>query len=212
MVYTITMLITFFAGIVLIGHSVLYIIDGLYWRNLDLLIEPSILRGFHVKRLVKWSSLLLIFIAISACGALSWGKLSVQLFLTIFLWMVTVTDFEQQLIFDEVLVAFGVVVLLAAPWNAVPFFNMLLGAALGGGIMFLVALLTRGAIGDGDLKLLIVLGLWQGVDGIIVTSFMGFLLGGSAAFFLLIFRFKKRRDTFAYGPYFVFGALLSFLL
>ena len=66
----------------------------------------------------------------------------------------------------------------------------------------LLAILTRGGIGGGDIKLIFVLGLWLGSRLLMGTVILGFCLGGLAALFLLLTKQKKRKEFFAYGPYF----------
>lgn len=40
----------------------------------------------------------------------------------------------------------------------------------------------------------------------------GIVLGGLAAFLLMLLRLKKRKSAFAYGPYFALTALTLFLM
>jgi leader peptidase (prepilin peptidase)/N-methyltransferase len=129
-----------------------------------------------------------------------------------FLILFTITDFEQQVIFDVMQLPFA---LCGLAFCLVSGFSLLnhLTAALGGGVIFLVlAILTRGGIGGGDIKLIAALGLWLGTTALIDVVAFGFIAGGIAAFILLVFRHKKRTDKFAYGPYFTLAALLQLFL
>ncbi len=119
-----------------------------------------------------------------------------------FLLLTICTDFEQYVIFDKMLIPFA---LLSIPFFfllPLPIGSHLLAAFADGAVFLLLAILTRGAIGGGDIKLIFVLGLWMGPRQLITVSLLGFLLGGIAAVFLLITGKKKKRDFFAYGPYF----------
>jgi len=91
-----------------------------------------------------------------------------------------------------------------------------LAAALGGGLLFfLLTLLTKGAIGGGDIKLIAAMGLWLGIRPLITVITYGFIVGGLAALFLLLTKQKTRHDYFAYGPYFALsgiGILLGCLI
>ena len=79
-----------------------------------------------------------------------------------------------------------------------------------GGILFLVlAILTRGGIGGGDIKLIAALGLWLGSSQLLDVIVMGLIAGGIGAFLLMKFAHKKKTDTFAYGPFFTVAALLQ---
>ena len=83
-----------------------------------------------------------------------------------------------------------------------------LAAGLGGGLLFFVlAVLTKGSIGGGDIKLIAALGLWLGVRSLIALIAYGFVAGGAAALFLLVTKQKSRHDYFAYGPYFALSGI-----
>ena len=73
-------------------------------------------------------------------------------------------------------------------------------------IFTLLAVITRGGIGGGDIKLIGVLGIWFGIDLIDVVSY-GFILGGIFAVILIALKIKQRTDFFAYGIYFSMTAL-----
>lgn len=134
------------------------------------------------------------------------------LFYIYFLVIFTVTDFEQQVIFDNMMLPFALMGLSAAFISEAGILNHLL-AALGGGALFLLlAILTRGGIGGGDIKLIAALGLWLGVSSLTHVIAVGLISGGIAALFLLLSGQKKRTDTFAYGPYFAIAALIVLLL
>ena len=69
-----------------------------------------------------------------------------------FLVLFTITDFEQQVIFDVMQLPFALCGLVFCLVSGFPLLNHLT-AALGGGVIFLVlAILTRGGIGGGDIK------------------------------------------------------------
>ena len=129
-----------------------------------------------------------------------------------FLVLFTITDFEQQVIFDVMQLVFALCGLAFCLFSGVPLLNHLT-AALGGGVIFLVlSILTRGGIGGGDIKLIAALGLWLGTAALIDVVAFGFIAGGIAAFILMVFMHKKRTDKFAYGPYFTLAALLQLFL
>ena len=75
----------------------------------------------------------------------------------------------------------------------------------------LLAVLTRGGVGGGDVKLIAALGLWLGPARLTTVAFIGLALGGLAALLLLLTKRKKRRETFAYGPYFAVPAVVFLL-
>lgn len=128
-----------------------------------------------------------------------------------FLLLFTFSDFEQEVIFDHMLLPFAIFGIIFTLTAGLPFFNHLTAAA-GGGISFLLlAILTRGGIGGGDIKLIAALGIWLGTDNLLTVTCIGLLTGGVFAFLLLISKRKKRTDYFAYGPFFTLTALFYLL-
>ena len=122
------------------------------------------------------------------------------------------TDFEQYVIFDKMLLPFA---LLSLPFIITLNFsvvNHFSAAIFGGGIFFILMLISKNGLGGGDVKLIFVLGLWLGVEGLISVFLSGTILAGISAMILLLTKIKNRHDVFAYGPYFCIsaGGLLLF--
>ena len=138
--------------------------------------------------------------------ALFWGFLAL-----FFLLLITCTDFEQYVIFDAMLLPFALAGLAATLLLGMPVPDHLLSGFLGGLAFLLLAILTRGGIGGGDVKLIAVLGLWFGSERLPSIVVLGLLLGGLAALFLLLSKKKKRQEAFAYGPYFCLAAIFFLL-
>ena len=87
-----------------------------------------------------------------------------------------------MLIPDKVLLPFAVVLLgvrLFIPLE--PWWDSLLGALVGFGVLFLIAVVSKGGMGGGDIKLFFVIGLVLGTVNTLVTLFFaassGRLLG-----------------------------------
>ena len=124
-----------------------------------------------------------------------------------FLSFVTITDFEQYVIFDSMLLPFALCGMCYTLHLHLPVTEHL-AAGLGGGLLFfLLTLLTKGAIGGGDIKLIAAMGLWLGIRPLLSVIAYGFIAGGIAAFILLLTKQKSRHSYFAYGPYFALSGL-----
>ncbi len=134
------------------------------------------------------------------------------------LLMITVTDWEQRLIFDDTtrpLAVLGLVRTIfvsCATASYTPLLENLLAAVVGGLAFLILAYLTQGGVGGGDVKLIAALGLWLGPDRLLTVVCAGLFLGGLAALWLLLTGQKKRKDAFAYGPCFTIPAILSLLI
>lgn len=85
------------------------------------------------------------------------------------------------------------------------------GLAAGGGFLLLVAVLSRGAMGGGDIKLFGVVGLFLGFEKTVLAMLLTFLIGGLVSLFLLATGIKGRKDYIPFGPFISAGSLLSLL-
>ena len=158
--------------------------------------------------------LLLLIWTLKAWNIASGAQLLYYVIAIVLLVFITVTDYEQYVIFDSMLLPFAVAGICYSLHMRLPITEHL-AAALGGGLLFfLLTLLTKGAIGGGDIKLIAALGLWLGIRPLLSVIAYGLIAGGIAALFLLITKQKSRHDYFAYGPYFALsgiGVLLSWI-
>ena len=131
-----------------------------------------------------------------------------QYFMVLYTW----TDLEQRVIFDRMLIPFAVIGLISVPLLDRVLTDHLMAAAVGGIVFLVLAVLTKGGIGGGDIKLVAALGLWLGSDMLMTVVIAGIVLGGMAALILLATGKRKKGDFFAYGPYFTISAQLFTLL
>lgn len=100
----------------------------------------------------------------------------------------------------------GVVMVLAGRLS--PPLSAWMGALIGGGLLFLVRLLSRGGLGGGDVKLAAALGIWTGLDGIFPALFVAFLLGslwGIGQFFVS----RGKRTKLPFGPFLAMGGIVG---
>ena len=154
----------------------------------------------------------LLLVLLSICIGKAWSiATGTQLFYfviaIVLLVFVTISDFEQYVIFDSMLLPLAVAGACYTMHIQMPLTEHL-AAALGGGLLFfLLTLLTKGAIGGGDIKRITAMGIWLGVGPLITAITYGFIVGGLAALFLLLTKQKARHDYFAYGPYFALSGI-----
>lgn len=110
----------------------------------------------------------------------------------------------------------GVLLVVAAliegqPWTAV---RVLGGGAAAFAGMLVLALLARGGLGMGDVKLAGLLGLGLGHLSwahVLLGIFGGFLIGGVVAIGLLVTGVRSRKDAVPFGPSLCAGALATIL-
>ena len=129
-----------------------------------------------------------------------------------------VTDVDTQLIPNRILgkaVAIAVP-LLAAGWLVDRDAGSLLIAAGGSaayfGVMYLLALVARGGLGYGDVKLAILIGAFTGFlgwDHVVIAGVGAFLTGGIVSLVLLATRIRGRKDAIAFGPFMIAAGVIA---
>lgn len=92
--------------------------------------------------------------------------------------------------------------------------NALLGVLVGGGILWALAwaspyLFGREGMGGGDIKLMAMIGAFLGWKPALLTIMIGSLTGSVIGIGLIALRFMKRDEYIPFGPFLVFGALVS---
>ena len=187
-------------------------IDKLYHQEKDdsLFSFPD-----RITKRAKFRKPILFFLLLFCIGK-AWYAVSIPTVLyyiaaIAFLSFITITDFEQYVIFDSMLLPLAALGLCYTVHQQLSLTEHL-AAGLGGGLLFLLlTILTKGAIGGGDIKLIAALGMWLGIRPLLSVIMCGFLAGGAAALFLLITKQKKRQDYFAYGPYFALSGIAVLL-
>ena len=147
-------------------------------------------------------------------------ELPIALFYVSIFMVILVIDFEHGLILNKIVYPAMVVTLLLSV-----FFTIFLPqvgivpdiawAAVGGGIGFvvflLIAVVSRGGMGFGDVKLAALIGLVTGFPLVIVALIMGMILGGLVAVVLLGFKIKKRKEAMPFGPFLAVAAIVTLL-
>lgn len=105
----------------------------------------------------------------------------------------------------------GVIFITLESWKLQTFpFDYLLGALIGFLIIGLIVFITRG-MGEGDIEIAALCGLFLGVIGSILTLFLGIVFGGIGGAILLARQAKGLKDEMAFGPYLVIAAMISML-
>ena len=135
-----------------------------------------------------------------------------SLVFTCFIIVIAFIDWEHHLIFNNVLIwlaGFGVAINLFI--GKIGLMEMLLAGLFGGGVFLLLALISKGGFGGGDVKFMAALGIWLGLKYTLLAFFLTFLLGGFGAAVLLALKIKGRKDNIAYGPYIAVAAFLTLL-
>jgi leader peptidase (prepilin peptidase)/N-methyltransferase len=140
--------------------------------------------------------------------------------------VITFIDLEFQIIPDRITLPWiPSSLILGATVLPDPFFrydflgfkHSLIGMLLGGGLFYLIAVIgsavfKKDAMGGGDIKMMAMIGGILGYKGVILTTFIGSLIGSVAGIIVIILRGRKWGIKIPFGPFLAFGAIVSLLL
>jgi leader peptidase (prepilin peptidase)/N-methyltransferase len=127
--------------------------------------------------------------------------------------IVTLTDLEQRIIPNKVLIAGAVLCLaVAAPTDPAGLPERAIAAVGAGGLFFLVALAYPAGMGLGDVKLAATMGLFLGAA--VAPAILVALLAGSVVGLALIARHGAgaRRMAIPFGPFLALGGVAGLLV
>lgn len=137
--------------------------------------------------------------------------------MTLILIVMTMIDYDHQIIPDGLTLMLGILgiaylALIRFPESG---FNTILPSALGfllgGGLFLLIAVVSNGGMGGGDIKLMAVLGLWFGWKHLLLLMMLSFVSGAIISVLLLAFRIKGRKEAIPFGPFIALAAYLTSL-
>jgi leader peptidase (prepilin peptidase)/N-methyltransferase len=84
-----------------------------------------------------------------------------------------------------------------------------IGGGIGFGILFIIALTSRGGMGWGDVKLAALIGLIAGFPLVLLAMFLAVIIGGLTAGILLLLKLKGRKDAIPFGPFLAVAAMVT---
>lgn len=133
---------------------------------------------------------------------------------------VTVPDIKEHIIPNKVILAGVVLRVCYAVVELITlgsgYFAILKGDLFSLGlvaVLFLLGVLViKNGIGMGDIKLILVMGLFQGVTGVISSLFFSLLVSFFVAIAMLIMKKKSRKDAIAFAPSVLVGTAVSMFL
>ncbi len=193
------------------------------------LLSFLILRGRcrNCKKKISWEYPAVEFVsgllAMACLAQLHSPGLAALWFLTFIcpLLVVSVIDLHHYIIPDEISLPFigvGFLTRLISVQfqNVLPtLLDSLAGALLGGGVLFLFAVLyekirKQEGLGGGDVKLLAMIGAFLGWKAVFLVIFFSSVLASLVGIFLMIFKRAGLSSQIPYGPFLALGAILQF--
>ncbi|RKZ31117.1 prepilin peptidase [bacterium] len=168
---------------------------------------------------VELITALLFAVALPLTGwTMSWDLLA-ALILTGTGIAIAAIDIEHRIIPDEL--SFGGLIagVVLAPLRAESFYGLLwgiVGAVSGAVLLFIVriggkALFRREAMGWGDVKLIAMIGVFVGWEGVLMTVFIASVIGTIGGIIGMITSQKTRKDReIPFGPYLIAAGIIVF--
>ena len=124
-----------------------------------------------------------------------------------FLIIITFVDLRCKIIPDSITLS-GIIIGLIFNFLNKNFLPALYGAVLGGGILFLIAVISKGGMGGGDVKFLAMLGAFFGWRKVLFILFLASLFGSLVGGYLILFKKKSRKTAIAFGPFLSLAAFI----
>lgn len=153
-----------------------------------------------------------------------------MLFLIIYIKYGLSLDFAKYAIFISILIVIGmidydttdvyfvttlsgiiaaVIFLGIYMYNGIPVKSFIYGGLLGGGLLFLISIVTKGGMGLGDAEIGLICGLFLGLKLTTVMLFLSFIIGSLIGLLLILMGKKTRKDYIPFGPFIVIAAIIT---
>ncbi|WP_160686349.1 A24 family peptidase [Clostridium sp. C2-6-12] len=121
-------------------------------------------------------------------------------------------DYDTQFVFTSTTIFGGLVAVIFIVIQAIVYksgaIDLLLGGVAGFVIIGLIVFLTKG-MGEGDIEIASVCGLFLGLKWILLGLFLAIIIGGLVGVIILILKLKKAKEKIAFGPFIAIGSLIS---
>lgn len=128
-----------------------------------------------------------------------------------FIIVIGMIDFKTSYVYFKTTLTgsiFGLVFVIINYYQGQEILGYVYGAILGGGILTLIVIVTKG-MGWGDVEIGFICGLYLGFKLTCVMLFLAFVTGGLIGLLLIILKLKTRKDTIPFGPFISFSTLLT---
>ena len=136
--------------------------------------------------------------------------------------VITLIDIEFQIIPDVITLPGIIIGILSSSFllpdpllginpseTIVGFTNSLFGILLGGGLFYLIAVVSKGGMGGGDIKMMAMVGAFMGWKSVLLVTFIASLTGSIVGIFLILFKGKGRKAKVPFGPFLALGSIIT---
>ena len=124
--------------------------------------------------------------------------------------IIFVYDLKHSLIPDKVLLPAIGIMLIYDAINYHQILNNFMAAIVAGGFFLLIFLFSKGrAMGFGDVKLAVLMGLLLGFPKILVALFLAFFFGAIIGLILIAWQKKGLKSEISFGPFLIMGTFIA---
>ena len=143
-----------------------------------------------------------------------WSKeLLIALLLISLVIIITISDLEKMIIPNKVLLFFaGIMLIIRIFIPTEPWWDAYLAAIIGFLLLLLIAIVSKGGMGGGDVKLFFVLGLFVGIKGVFFTLFFASLFGLTFGLIMMAKQKLQRKQPIPFGPFIGLAALVVYYM
>lgn len=125
--------------------------------------------------------------------------------------IITVSDLAYMLIPNKILLFFAGLFLVERIFLPLtPWWDSLLGAAIGFTLLLLIAVISKGGMGGGDIKLYALIGFVTGTKVLLLSFFLATLLGALVGIIGIAIKIVERKKPIPFGPFIAVGTLLAY--
>ena len=122
--------------------------------------------------------------------------------------IITAIDIEHQIIPDVITIP-GIVLGLTAGSYTIGYIDSFSGFLLGGGLFYLLAVLSNGGMGGGDIKYIAAAGALVGWQKVMLIIFIGAFLGSFVGLLQIAVQKKSRKSLIPFGPFLAAATLIT---
>ncbi|WP_102263739.1 prepilin peptidase [Mesobacillus jeotgali] len=125
--------------------------------------------------------------------------------------IITVSDFAYMIIPDKILIVFAVIFAALRIYHPLtPWWDSFVGASAGFVLLLLIAFVSKGGMGGGDIKLFALIGFAVGFKTMLLAFFFSTFFGAFFGILGLITGMVKRKQPIPFGPFIAIGTLVAY--
>ncbi|WP_062355445.1 prepilin peptidase [Bacillus kwashiorkori] len=138
-------------------------------------------------------------------------ELIASLFFISLLVIITVSDIAYMIIPDKVLLIFLIIFIIIRYFQPLyPWWDSIVGGIIGFSVLYIIALISRGGMGGGDIKLFFVIGVILGTKPVLFTLFFASFLGAIYGIGLKLLGKFRKGTPIPFGPFISISAVVSY--